>query len=76
MPSCGHHGEYVLSPIAQLLAEHEIILRALTVLEQVGQDLDEGKTADSNMLVWLSDFFQPLLMDVTMERKSTAYSQF
>ncbi|MDX1412378.1 MAG: hemerythrin domain-containing protein [Nitrospirales bacterium] len=57
MPSCCHHNEKGPSPIAQLRAEHEVILRAVTVLERVGQDLEEGKTVDSNWLVWLVDFF-------------------
>lgn len=40
-----------------LRADHELILRALTVLERLGQGLERGEGVDRGALEWLSDFF-------------------
>lgn len=52
----GHH-QGAESPIAQLRAEHDVILRALAVLEHVGHQLEGGHTVDPAVLGWLYDFF-------------------
>ncbi len=51
-----HHGG-AQSPIAQLRAEHEVILRALSLLEALGRELEAGKTIDRAILAWFEDFF-------------------
>ncbi len=51
-----HHGG-AQPPIAQLRAEHEVILRALTLLEKLGQELEAGKVVDEATLRWFQEFF-------------------
>lgn len=46
------------TPTAMLRHEHEVILRALALLEQLGRALETGKPADQGALNWLVDFFQ------------------
>ncbi|MBI4587813.1 MAG: hemerythrin domain-containing protein [Candidatus Rokubacteria bacterium] len=43
---------------AMLRHEHEVILRALTLLERVGQGLEAGPPVDRAALTWLIDFFR------------------
>lgn len=45
-------------PTATLRHEHEVILRALTILERLGADLETGEPADREALGWLIDFFR------------------
>jgi len=52
----GHHE--AASPIAMLVLEHEVILRALALLEQLGQRLESRVTVDRSSLSWLIDFFR------------------
>ncbi len=42
---------------ARLRADHELILRALAVLERLGQRLERGEAVNREALAWLSDFF-------------------
>ena len=46
------------SPITALVHEHEVILRALGVLEQLGGRLEGGQPVDREALGWLLDFFR------------------
>lgn len=57
MEASHHQHEQSDTPIAQLRAEHDVILRALTLLEQVGQRLEEGKAVDQSQLAWFHEFF-------------------
>lgn len=43
---------------AQLRHEHEVFLRALTLLERLGQGLRAGTAVDRDALAWLIDFFR------------------
>lgn len=46
------------SATAQLRHEHEVFLRALTLLDSIGQRLQTGKPVDRAALTWLIDFFR------------------
>ena len=43
---------------AILRHEHEVFLRALELLERLGQGLDGGRPVDREALAWLIDFFR------------------
>ncbi len=65
MMTCGSfppgqgHGDPNSSPAtASLKEEHEVILRALSLLERVGERLDTGQGAEREALNWLSEFFR------------------
>ena len=45
------------TPTEMLRHEHEVILRALTLLEGIGQGLEAGQPVDRKALGWLRDFF-------------------
>ncbi len=51
----GHHGAG--APTAMLREEHEVILKALALLERVGQRLEVAEPADRDALAWLQGFF-------------------
>lgn len=51
-----HHGAD--SPMAVLTEEHEVILRALAILERLGQRLEAGGPVERDQLEWLIDFFR------------------
>ena len=53
-----HHHEGPTTPTAVLRHEHEVILRALALLERIGQELKAGKSVDRAALAWLIDFFK------------------
>ncbi len=53
-----HARHEAASPIAILVLEHEVILRALALLEQLGQRLESRVTVDRSSLSWLIDFFR------------------
>ncbi len=54
MTSEGH----TAAATAQLRHEHEVFLRALTLLDTIGQGLQTGKPVDRAALAWLIDFFR------------------
>lgn len=55
MTTCHHHtGE---TPITQLRAEHEVILRGVAVLERIAQRLEQGRSVDADALARLGEFF-------------------
>lgn len=45
-------------PTAMLRHEHEVILRALAILERLGESLEAGEPVDRDALAWLIDFFR------------------
>lgn len=45
-------------PTAMLRADHEVILRAVAVLERLGRDLGRHAPVDRSALTWLVDFFR------------------
>lgn len=49
-----HHGS---GPTDVLRQEHVVILRALTVLERLGERLEAGEPVDGEALAWLRAFF-------------------
>lgn len=53
-----HHPDAGASPTAMLRAEHEVILRALALLERLGRALEAGKAVDPKLRAWLVDFFR------------------
>ena len=53
-----HAHHEAASPIAMLGLEHEVILRALALLERLGQSLESRVTVDRSPLSWLIDFFR------------------
>ncbi|HWP84957.1 MAG TPA: hemerythrin domain-containing protein [Terriglobia bacterium] len=53
---CGHH--HAATPTAVLREEHEVILRALAVLERAGRDLAQGRTVPKATLESLANFFR------------------
>jgi hemerythrin-like domain-containing protein len=58
LPAAGwphHHG--AASPTAALRDEHTVILRALALLERLGQSLEAGDPVNRKTLAWLRDFF-------------------
>lgn len=50
-----HHG--AATPTARLREEHEVILRALAVLERLSWRLEAGEAVDRQDLAWLREFF-------------------
>lgn len=57
-PSGGGHSHSAATPTAVLREEHEVILRALTVLERVGRDLSQGKSVPKETISSLANFFR------------------
>ena len=55
--STATHQHHAATPTARLREEHEVILRALTVLERFGQALEDGEAVDRTGLAWLRTFF-------------------
>ncbi|MBI4611694.1 MAG: hemerythrin domain-containing protein [Candidatus Rokubacteria bacterium] len=51
----GHHG--AAGPTGMLREEHEVILRALALLERFSQRIEAGEPVDREGLAWLRDFF-------------------
>lgn len=49
------HG--AVTPTGMLREEHEVILRALALLEGLGQRLESGEPVDRDGLAWLREFF-------------------
>ena len=56
--SCSGHSHTATTPTGVLREEHEVILRALTVLERVGRDLAQGKTVPKETIASLANFFR------------------
>jgi hemerythrin-like domain-containing protein len=57
--SHSHHEQHEgATPTGVLKHEHEVILRALGLLERFGRDLAAGKPVDREGLKWLIDFFR------------------
>jgi len=55
----GHEtGHAANTPTGVLREEHEIILRALAVLERVGREMAQGKAVPPETIAWLADFFR------------------
>ena len=52
------HTHAATTPTGVLREEHEVILRALTVLERVGRDLSQGKTVPKETIASLANFFR------------------
>lgn len=50
-------GKDIPQPTAALRHEHEVILRALALLERLGEGLETGAPVDRGALAWLLDFF-------------------
>lgn len=50
-----HHD--ATTPTARLREEHEVILRALSLLERLGRKLEAGGPVDRDGLQWLREFF-------------------
>lgn len=55
MTTEAHHG--ATSPTAILRDEHEVILRALALLERLGERLEAAQPVDRETLAWLRGFF-------------------
>jgi len=55
--SCGHTNA-ATTPTGVLREEHEVILRALTVLERVGRTMAQGKTVSRETIASLANFFR------------------
>jgi len=53
-----HIDEAPVSATAILRHEHEVFLRALELLERLGQGLEAGRPVDRAALTWLIDFFR------------------
>src|SRR3972149_3691353 len=53
-----HHRHEPATPTAVLRHEHEVILRALALLERLGKNLEAGKPVDHGALAGLVDFFK------------------
>jgi hemerythrin-like domain-containing protein len=53
-----HAPHEAASPITLLVHEHEVILRALALLERLGRRLESGDAIDQPALAWLLDFFR------------------
>lgn len=57
--TCQAHDHHVaVNPTAILRREHEVILRALRVIERIGQDLDARHAVDRSALTCLIEFFR------------------
>lgn len=46
------------TPTAVLRDEHELILKALTILERLGRRLEAGEAVNRTTFAWLVDFFK------------------
>lgn len=57
-PEVAHRLSRATSPTDVLREEHEVILRALAVLERFGRAIEQGKSVNPESLRWLADFFQ------------------
>ncbi len=55
MTTCHHHAHG--APITQLRAEHDVILRALAVLERLAERLEQGQAVEPAALSGLGEFF-------------------
>ncbi len=55
MAPCDHHHK-AKSPTAHLREEHDVILRVLALLEQLGQELEAGREVDHSTTAWVEDF--------------------
>lgn len=53
----GPHHRDATTPTDVLRHEHEVILRALQLLERLGRRLEAGEAVDRAALAWLRDFF-------------------
>lgn len=60
IPSHASHGHTnaATTPTGVLREEHEVILRALTVLERVGRTMAQGKTVPRETIASLANFFR------------------
>lgn len=52
------HHPHAATPTGQLREEHQVILRALALLERLGRALDAGQAVDRGHLAWLRGFFE------------------
>ena len=52
-----HSHHTATTPTARLREEHEVILRALALLERFGRALEAGEAVDREGLAWLRTFF-------------------
>ena len=57
-PEVKHRLPAAASPTDVLREEHEVILRALGILERFGRDMQQGKSVNPESLRWLADFFK------------------
>lgn len=57
-PGVAHSLPAAASPTDVLRQEHEVILRALTILERFGRDMAQSKSVKLETLRWLADFFK------------------
>ncbi len=55
--STATHQHHAATPTGRLREEHEVILRALTLLERLGRRLEAGESVDREGLAWLREFF-------------------
>lgn len=55
--STATHQHHAATPTGRLREEHEVILRALTLLERLGQRFEAGESVDREGLAWLREFF-------------------
>lgn len=55
MTTCHHHTN--AEPITQLRAEHDVILRAVAVLEHLADRLEQGQSVEADVLARLREFF-------------------
>lgn len=58
MSGTSHEQAAAGAPTATLRHEHEVILRALGLLERQGRSLETGQPVDRDALGWLVDFFK------------------
>ncbi len=56
--SIGHCSHNATTPTAVLRHEHEVILRALALLEKLGAELEGERPVDRKTLEWLVGFFK------------------
>jgi hemerythrin-like domain-containing protein len=57
LTTTSHPHDAGLGPTQILREEHEVILRALALLERLGRRLDAGEAVDRDALEWLGEFF-------------------
>lgn len=58
LTSISHHHAEATTPTAMLRHEHEVILRALALLERLGRSLEAQEPVDREGLGWLINFFR------------------